>query len=95
MSLPKIMTLRDVAVEVVKRLQHERHPDGFFLKNGVYRLADEEYCICCQKHHFSNEEFPHMLSSHARTVEHVANRFSVDAKELRKEIKKYRKTLKK
>lgn len=93
--MKRIETLRDVAVEVVKRLKHERHPDGFFLKSGVYRLTSEEYCICCKKHHFADEKYPHMLSSHARTIEHVANRYGVDAKALRKEIKEYRKTLKK
>ncbi len=91
----KTLTLRDIAIEQVKRLKRERHPDGFFNEDGIYKLTDEEYCICCKKQYASTKIYPHRLSTHARTIQHVANRYGVDAKVLRKEIKEYRKTLKK
>lgn len=93
-SLTKIKTLRDVAVEQVKRLKRERHPDGWFIDDTIYWLAGGEYCTCCRKQYASTKRYPNRLSTHARTIEHLANRYNVDAKELRKEIKAYRKTLK-
>ncbi|MEY8215503.1 MAG: hypothetical protein RPR97_13600 [Colwellia sp.] len=92
-SLTKIKTLRDVAIEQVERLKRNRHPDGDFKKSGVYWLTKAEYCKCCRKQYSPTKKYPHRLSSHARTIEHVANRYNVDPKALRKEIKAYRKTL--
>ena len=92
-NLTKITTLRDVAIEQVERLKRLRHPDGDFREDGIFWLSREEYCICCKRQYAPTKRFPHRLSSHARTIEHVVNRYNVDAKALRKEIKAYRKTL--
>jgi hypothetical protein len=93
-SLTKIKTLRDMAIEHVKRLSRERHPDGWFIEDKIYWLSSEEYCTCCKKQYSSTKKHPDRLSTHARTIDHIAHKFNVDAKELRKEVKEYRKTLK-
>jgi len=85
-------TLREIAVEQVARLEREKHPDGYFTPDGRYYLTRDEYCKCCKKPEYQPTTwFPRRLSTHARTIEHVANLYGVNAMSLRKEVAKYHK----
>ena len=88
------MSLREIAIEQVARLKRESHPDGYFTDDGRYYLTREEYCKCCKKPEYQpTRKHKRRLSTHARTIEHVANLYGVDPKVLRKEVEKYHKEL--
>ena len=84
------LSLREIAVEQVARLERKKHPDGEFADDGRYYLTRTEYCKCCRKPQYRpTTRFPKRLSTHARTIEHVANLYGVEAKALRVEVAKY------
>ena len=69
-----------------KRLQDRRqHPDGTFDKQGRWYPSDAETQDCCQHIRSPSARYPYSLMKHCRSVGHVAARFGVDIKDLRKE----------
>ena len=71
-----------------KRLQDRRqHPDGFFDKQGRWYPSEYERCECCDKIRSPSRAFPYSYNRHCRSVEHVANKFGVDVKALRRETR--------
>ena len=90
------LSLRDIAVEQVARLERKKDPEGYFKDDGRYYLTRAEYCKCCKNENYlPTVWFPRKLSTHARTIQHVANLYGVDAKALRAEVAKYNKERKK
>ena len=63
------------------------HPHGTFDQKGRWYPSNEERQSCC--HHISGptRSYPYSLMVHCRTVEHVANTYGVDPRELRRAVR--------
>ncbi len=71
-----------------KRLQDRRqHPDGTFDSAGRWYPSDAEKCECCAKIRSPSRAYPYSYMTHCRSVEHVANKFGVAVKDLRRETR--------
>jgi|GEM_PF-5116335 len=82
----------EAAIEQNERLLGHREPDGYRALNGAFILSRAEFQKCCERIKRPNEYYKDRLKTHACTYEHVANLRGVDPKDLRKAVKKYRKT---
>lgn len=63
------------------------HPDGTFDKQNRWYPSDKEKCSCCRSIRSPSVVYPWSLMRHCRSIEHVANLFGVDVKELRRVIR--------
>jgi len=78
---------KNAAEEYLDRRERSSHPDGYFDKAGRWYQSDDEECECCSEIRRPSRAFPLSLNQHCRSVEHLADLFNVDVKELRKEAK--------
>lgn len=74
----------DGAIEYLKRQARINHPDGKADSAGRFYPSDVERCDCCDRIRKPSRSWPHSLRTHCRTAVHVANKYNVDVKEMRK-----------
>lgn len=70
--------------EYLARQSRASHPDGRFDKGGRWFPSGSEEQICCRSIRTPSRAWPNSLNKHCRSIDHVANLFGVDAKELRR-----------
>ncbi len=76
------------AVDCYKARQERReHPEGKFDKGGRWYPSETEWQTCCGLIRTPSRMWPYSLMKHCRSVEHVANLYSVPVKELRREVR--------
>ena len=80
--------LNKAAKEYLDRKERSSHPDGYFDNAKRWYPSNEEGCECCLEIRSPSRAFPMSLNQHCRSVDHIANLFNVDVKELRKEAKR-------
>jgi hypothetical protein len=89
------ITLRAISVDNLKaaaacyrrRKARTEHPEGAFDKNGRFYPSLVESCSCCDRVRSPSLRWPYSLMIHCRTINHIANLFGVDVKDLRREIR--------
>lgn len=81
-------TLETAAREYISRRDRVTNPDGKFDKQGRWYPSDEEQCSCCNAVRSPSRAFPYSYMVHCRTIAHIANKYGVDVKDLRKEVKR-------
>jgi len=72
------------AREYLARRDRKSHPDGKFDKARRWYPAANERRACCEEIRAPSAAWPHSLNKHCRSVEHVAELYSVDVSILRK-----------
>lgn len=70
--------------EYQARQARASHPEGTFDKAQRWYPSENEHQSCCDAIRGPSRAWPNSLNKHCRSIEHVANLFAVDAKELRK-----------
>lgn len=81
-------TLENAAREYISRRDRATNPDGKFDKQSRWYPSDEEHCSCCNAVRSPSRAFPYSYMVHCRTIGHIANKYGVDVKDLRKEVKR-------
>lgn len=76
--------LREACEVYMKRKDRILHPDGKFDNGGRWYPDEEEIHECCSYVRSPSRSYPLSLNQHCRTLNHVAQLFNVDSKELRK-----------
>lgn len=74
----------DGAIDYLKRQARTNHPDGKADSAGRFYPSNVERCDCCERIRQPSRSWPHSLRTHCRTAAHVANKYNVDVKEMRK-----------
>ena len=80
--------LETAARVYISRRDSVSHPAGKFDNAGRWYPADAEHCECCNAVRSPSRAFPYSYIKHCRTIEHVAHLYGVDAKALRREVKR-------
>lgn len=85
--------LKEAAHEAFRRKNKTSHPYGSFKNNGTWLPSDKEKQSCCDSIRTPSVKYPYSLMTHCRTIEHIANLYNVDKKELKQAIKDCKKEL--
>ena len=70
-----------------RRQSRLEHPSGTFDRKKRFFPTESEVCACCRKVREPSSRWPYSLMIHCRSMEHVANLYGVDVKDLRREIR--------
>jgi hypothetical protein len=81
-------TLETAAREFIARRDRTAHPAGKFDNAGRWYPSEAEECDCCNAVRSPSRSYPYSYMTHCRTMAHVAHLFSVDVKDLRREVKR-------
>jgi len=72
----------------IRRRDRLEHPTGTFDKAGRFWPAEDgERCDCCGYIRTPSRAYPYSLMKHCRSINHVANKFDINATELRRAVK--------
>jgi hypothetical protein len=83
------MSKLESAIECYEaRKARYQHPDGKFDKAGRWYPSASEEQSCCSGVRGPSRAYPYSYMTHCRSVEHIANLYGVDARELRKAVRK-------
>ncbi len=83
-------TILKAAKEYIDRQNRNSHPNGKFDNGMRWFPANEEHRSCCNHIRYPSRAYPFSLNKHCRSIEHIANLYSVNTKDLRKAVKNFR-----
>ena len=90
-SNPSTDALENAAKVYFDRRDRRSHPQGYFSGGDRWYPSDDERCWCCKFIREPSYRWPWSLSTHCRSVEHVAALMDVDATELRRAVRTLKK----
>ena len=78
----------ECAIEEYKaRQKRSRHPDGRFDGGGRWYPSQSEEQECCLHIRQPSRAYPYSLLTHCRTIQHIAELYSVDKRELKDAVR--------
>ncbi len=77
-------TIETAATEYRNLKNRISHPDGSFDKGGRWYPSAAETCTCCAGLRSPSRAYPYSLMVHCRTAVHVASKYGVEAKDVKK-----------
>ena len=83
---PIILTPREAAMLVCLYKRRLLNPSGRFDRAGRWYPSDDECCACCAPIRVPSGKWPYSMLHHCRSVNHVATRFGLNAKEIGREV---------
>jgi len=86
MSTLKIIdnTVIKAVDEYLSRKSRETHPDGYFEHNRYWYPGEKEACEDCRTIRKPSYKYPYSLMTHCRSMQHIANKYKLDASVMRK-----------
>lgn len=77
----------EAAHELRRRRGRESRPDGSWDRAGRYFPSTEEHRACCVGIRTPSRAWPHSLWSHVHSIEHVANLYRVERKDVMRALR--------